>query len=74
MSIENQARWYAIKLILVYLSIILIFAVIAYIDLFWLFVVFVSMFAIMIVGAIYTDAYYSKLMELEIQNDEPRTH
>jgi hypothetical protein len=69
MSIENQARWYAIKLILVYLSIILIFAVIAYIDLFWLLVVLVSMFAIMIVGAIYSDAYYSKLYELNKRNE-----
>ena len=64
-NIENQARWYATKLILVYLSIISIFAVIAYIDLFWLFVVFVSMFVIMIVGALYSDAYYSKLYELK---------
>lgn len=64
-NIESQARWYATKLILAYLSIISIFAVIAYIDLFWLFVVFVSMFVIMIVGALYSDAYYSKLYELK---------
>lgn len=69
MNIENQARWYAIKLILAYLSIISIFAVIAYIDLFWLFVVLVSMFAIMIAGAIYSDAYYSKLYELNKRNE-----
>ena len=74
MNPESQARSYATKLILVYLSIISIFAVIAYIDLFWLLVVLVSMFVIMIVGAIYTDAYYSKLMELKRQNDEPRTN
>ena len=69
MNIKSQARWYATKLILVYLSIISIFAVIAYIDLFWLFVVFVSMFVIMIVGAIYSDAYYSKLYELKQKNE-----
>jgi len=69
MNIENQARWYATKLILVYLSIISIFAVIAYIDLFWLFVVLVSMFVIMIVGALYSDAYYSKLYELKQKNE-----
>ena len=69
MNIENQARWYATKLILVYLSIIAIFAVIAYIDLFWLFVVLVSMFVIMIVGALYSDAYYSKLYELKQKNE-----
>lgn len=68
-NIESQARWYATKLILVYLSIISIFAVIAYIDLFWLFVVFVSMFVIMVVGAIYQDAYYSKLYELNKRNE-----
>ena len=68
-NIESQARWYATKLILVYLSIISIFAVIAYIDLFWLFVVFMSMFVIMIVGAIYSDAYYSKLYELNKRNE-----
>jgi hypothetical protein len=68
-NIESQARWYATKLILVYLSIISIFAVIAYIDLFWLFVVFVSMFVIMIVGALYSDAYYSKLYELKQKNE-----
>ena len=69
MNIENQARWYATKLILVYLSIISIFAVIAYIDLFWLLVVLVSMFVIMIVGALYSDAYYSKLYELKQKNE-----
>ena len=69
MNIESQARWYAIKLILKYFSIMAIFAVIAYIDLFWLFVVLVSMFAIMIVGAIYSDAYYSKLYELNKRNE-----
>jgi len=70
MNIESQARWYATKLILAYLSIIAIFAVIAYIDLFWwLLVVLVSMFAIMIVGALYSDAYYSKLYELKQKNE-----
>ena len=68
-NIENQARWYATKFIIAYLSIIAIFAVIAYIDLFWLFVVFVSMFLIMIVGALYSDAYYSKLYELKKRNE-----
>lgn len=65
MTNESQARWYATKLILVYLSIMSIFAVIAYIDLFWLFVVLVSMFVFMVAGALYSDAYYTKLLELE---------
>lgn len=64
MSIESQARWYAIKLILIYFSIIAAFAVIAYIDLFYLFVGAGAMFGIMIACAIFSDAYYSKLLEL----------
>lgn len=70
---ESQARWYATKLILVYLSIVSICAVIAYIDLFWLFVVIVSMFVLMVAGAIYSDAYYSKLVELD-KNDQSGTN
>jgi hypothetical protein len=74
MSNESQARWYATKLILVYLSIISIFTVIAYIDLFWLLVVLVSMFVFMVIGAIYRDAYYDKLRELEVKkNDQSNT-
>jgi len=64
-NLESQARWYATKLILIYFSIIAAFAVIAYIDVFWLFVVVVAMFALIIAGAIFSDAYYSKLLELE---------
>jgi hypothetical protein len=63
-SIKRQARWYATKLILIYFSTISIFVVVGYIDLFWLFVVIASVFALMIAGAIYHDAYYSKLLEL----------
>ena len=62
--IEHQARWHATKVILTYLSTISIFVVIGYIDLFWLFVVIASVFALMIGGAIFQDAYYSKLLEL----------
>ena len=63
-SLERQARWHATKVILTYLSTISIFVVIGYIDLFWLFVVIASVFALMIGGAIFQDAYYSKLLEL----------
>ena len=65
MNNESQARWYAIKLILVYFSILAALLVIGYIDLFYLFVVVASMFAFMIAGAIYRDAYYDKLWELK---------
>lgn len=64
-NLERQARWYALKLILIYFSIIAAFAVIAYIDVFWPFVVVVAMFALIIAGGIYRDAYNDKLMELE---------
>ena len=64
MNIESQARWYATKLILTYLSIIATLVVIGYIDLFYLFVGAGAMFGIMIACAIFQDAYYSKLLEL----------
>lgn len=63
-ALERQARWHAIKVTLTYLSTISIFIVIGYIDLFWLFVVITSVFALMIGGAIFSDAYYTKLLEL----------
>jgi hypothetical protein len=63
-SLERQARWHATKIILTYLSTISIFVVVGYIDLFYLFVVIASVFALMIGGAIFSDAYYSKLLEL----------
>lgn len=65
MSIESQARWYAIKLILIYFSIITVLIVIGYIDLFYLFVVVMTLFALMIASALFQDAYYSKLLELK---------
>ena len=63
-SLERQARWHATKIILIYLSTISIFVVVGYIDLFYLFVVIASVFALMIGGAIFSDAYYTKLLEL----------
>ena len=64
-DLERQAKWYALKLILIYFSIITVLIVIGYIDLFYLFVVVTLMFVLVIAGAIYRDAYYDKLMELE---------
>jgi hypothetical protein len=69
-SIKRQACWYATKVILTYFSTISIFVVVGYIDLFWLFVVIASVFALMIGGAIFSDAYYSKLVELEVKKNE----
>ena len=73
MSIESQARWYAIKLVLKYFSILAAVLVIGYIDLFYLFVVVMTLFALMIAGAIFSDAYYYKLLELK-KNDQSRTN
>lgn len=63
-TIEKQAQWYATKLILVCIGIIATLFVIGYMDLFYLFVVVVSMFAVMLAGALYSDAYDRKLLEL----------
>ena len=73
MNIESQARWYALKLILIYFSILAALLVIGYIDLFYLFVGAGAMFVIMIARAIYRDAYYDKLLEL-MKNDQSRTN
>jgi len=73
MNNESKARWYALKLILVYFSIIAALFVIGYIDLFYLFVVVISMFVLVIAGAIFSDAYYTKLLELK-KNDQSRTN
>jgi len=73
MTNESKARWYALKLILVYFSIIAALIIIGYIDLFYMAVAVVAMLALMIAVAIYRDAYYDKLMELE-KNDQSRTN
>ena len=73
MNNESKARWYALKLILVYFSIIAALFVIGYIDLFYLFVVVISMFVLVIAGAIFSDAYYTKLLDLK-KNDQSRTN
>ena len=72
MSIESQARWYATKLILTYSSIIATLVVIGSIDLFYLAIVIMALFALLIASAIYRDAYYDKLWELK-RNDQSRT-
>ena len=70
MNIESQARWYATKLILTYLSIIGSLVVIGSIDLFYLTIVIMALFALLIAGAIYHEAYYSKLVELQVKKYE----
>jgi hypothetical protein len=69
MTIESQARWHATKLILTYFSIIATLVIIGYIDLFYLAVAVGVMLALIIAGAIYSDAYYAKLWELKRKNE-----
>ena len=70
MSNESQARWYAIRLILVYLSIIGVLGVLAYINVLYMLTAILLFFVFAIAGAIYQDAYYSKLMELKKNEQE----
>ena len=72
MNIESQARWYAIKLILKYFSILAAVLIIGYIDPFYMVVAVGVMLALIIAGAIYRDAYYDKLWELK-KNEQPNT-
>lgn len=65
MTHESQARWYAIKVVLNLFIIMGGLIVIAYVDIFWAFVAVVLLFAIIFIGAIYSDAYYNKLLELK---------
>lgn len=62
---ERQARWYAIRVVMALVSIIGTFCALAYIDLFWLFITVGIFLFIMVAGAIYSDAYYTKLLELK---------
>ena len=71
-SIEGKARWYAIKVVLVLFGIIGSFTTLAYINIFWLFVAVAFMFVFIITGALFSDAYYTKLLELK-KNDQSRT-
>ena len=73
MNKESQARWYATKLILVYLSIIGVLGVLAYINVLYMLTAILLFFVFAVAGAIYSDAYYNKLMELE-KNDQSGTN
>lgn len=70
MSNESQARWYATKLILVYLSIIGVLGGLAYINVLYMLNAILLFFVLAVAGAIYSDAYYNKLRELEVEKNE----
>jgi len=73
MNNESKARWHATKLILAYLSIIGALGGLAYINVLYMLTAILLFFVFAVAGAIYSDAYYNKLMELE-RNDQSRVN
>ena len=66
-SLERQARWHATKVVFWLFSVIASFTALAYINLMALFILIAVGFAVMLAGALYYDAYYSKLVELQVK-------
>lgn len=67
---ENKARWHATKVVLWLFSILGCFAALAYINIIALFMLVAVGFVVMVAVAIYRDAYYDKLIELEVKKNE----
>ena len=65
MTNEGKARWYATKVVFWLFSVIASFTALAYINLMAVFILIGVGFVVMIAGALYSDAYYSKLLELK---------
>ena len=66
----KKAKWHATKVVLWLFSILGCFIALAYINLMALFILVGVGFVFMIAGAIYRDAYYHKLVELEVEKNE----
>ena len=64
-NLEIKARWYATKVVLCLFSILASFTALAYINIMALFILVGVGFVVMLAQAIYRDAYYDKLIELE---------
>ncbi len=64
-DLERQAKWYATKVVFWLFSVIASFTALAYINLMAVFILIGVGFVVMIAGALYSDAYYSKLLELK---------
>ncbi len=73
MTNEGKARWYATKVVFWLFSVIASFTALAYINLMAVFILVAVGFVVMLAGALYSDAYYTKLLELE-KNDQSRTN
>ena len=65
MTDESKARWYATKVVFWLFSVIASFTALAYINLMAVFILIGVGFVVMIAGALYSDAYYTKLLELK---------
>jgi len=72
-SIENQARWYAIKVLLGYLVPIVLFGIFAYIDAKLLLIALTVVFVGFICVGIYRDYYNEKLEELKSEHKGQRS-
>ena len=64
-SLEREARWHATKVVFWLFSVIASFTALAYINLMAVFILVAVGFVIMLAGALYSDAYYTKLLELK---------
>ena len=73
-DLERQARWHATKVVFWLFIIISSFTALAYINIIALFILVAVGFVVMIAGAIYRDAYYDKLIELEVKKNEQKTN
>ena len=69
-DLESKARYHATKVVLCLFIILVSFTALAYINLMALFILVGVVFVVMIAGAIYRDAYYDKLIELEVKKNE----
>ena len=65
MTNEGKARWYATKVVFWLFSVIASFTALAYINLMAVFILVAVGFVVMLAGALYSDAYYTKLLELK---------
>ena len=72
-DLERQAKWYATKVVFWLFSVIASFTALAYINLMAVFILVAVGFVIMLAGALYSDAYDRKLLEL-MKNDQSRTN
>ena len=69
-DLESKAKWHATKVVLALFSILASFTALAYINLMALFILVGVGFVVMLAQAIYRDAYYDKLIELEVKKNE----